>query len=121
MTSLDLTIHTLPGKTCVVDRIPFSIGSHADNHLVVDVPGVDSFHVCVLWQANQYVLMDLASTSGTRIVIIRFVFKARSLIDSIHSNYGSMFEVDLLRHGLSMISLIGGILLLLFVAQAVKG
>lgn len=44
------------------------------------------------------------------------MLKARSFIGSIHSNYGSMFEVDLLRHGFSMILLIGGILLLLFVA-----
>lgn len=67
MPTLELTIHTNPTTQCSVNQIPFNIGSDPDNDLVINDPSVDSFHARIIRQQDQYLLIDLGSSSGTRV------------------------------------------------------
>ncbi len=73
MPTLELTIHTNPTQECTVNQIPFNIGSDPDNDLVINDSTVDSFHARITRQGDQYLLLDLGSSSGTRISIIQLL------------------------------------------------
>ncbi|WP_193200309.1 ABC transporter ATP-binding protein/permease [Nostoc sp. MG11] len=67
MLTLKLTVHTNPIQECTIDQIPYNIGSDTDNDLVINDLSVDSFHARIICQQDQYLLVDLGSSSGTRI------------------------------------------------------
>lgn len=67
MPTFELTIHTNPTTECSVNQIPFNIGSDPDNDLVINDPSVDSFHARIIRQQDQYLLVDLGSSSGTHV------------------------------------------------------
>jgi ABC-type multidrug transport system ATPase subunit len=67
MQTLDLTIHTNPPQQCTLSQIPFNIGSDSGNDLVLGDQSVDSFHARIIWKQDQYLIVDLGSSSGTRI------------------------------------------------------
>jgi ABC-type multidrug transport system ATPase subunit len=67
MQILELIVQTNPIQQCIVNQIPFSIGSDLGNDLVINDPTVDSFHTKIIRQQEQYLLVDLGSINGTRI------------------------------------------------------
>ncbi|HLO84555.1 MAG TPA: ATP-binding cassette domain-containing protein [Nostocaceae cyanobacterium] len=67
MQTLKLIVHTKPQQQCTVEQIPFNIGSDADNDLVISDKSVDSFHARIIWRQEEYLLVDLGSSSGTRL------------------------------------------------------
>ncbi|YAF99381.1 MAG: ATP-binding cassette domain-containing protein (plasmid) [Nodularia sp. CChRGM 3473] len=67
MLTLQLTAHTNPIQEITVDQLPFTIGSDLGNDLVISDQSVDSFHARIIWKKEQYLLVDLGSSSGTRV------------------------------------------------------
>lgn len=91
MLTLHLTTHTNPTQQCTVTQIPFNIGSDPDNDLVISDKSVDSFHAQIIWKQDQYLLIDLGSSSGTRIGSIQLQpHKSGSLGDATLVQVGSI-------------------------------
>lgn len=67
MQTLQLTIHTNPTQQIAVDQLPFTVGSDPGNDLVITNKDIDSFHARIIWKQEQYLIVDLSSSSGTRI------------------------------------------------------
>jgi ABC-type multidrug transport system ATPase subunit len=73
MAQLELKLQIYPFQQSIIDKTPFNIGRDSTNHLVIDDPTIDRFHARILQQGEQYLLVDLNSTSGTRIGIIHLL------------------------------------------------
>lgn len=71
MLTLHLTVHTDPIQECTVQKNPFSIGSDLSNDLVIHDRSAEGFQSKIVWQENQYYLLNQRSPTEISIGGIR--------------------------------------------------